>query len=157
VGQHSGGCGSPPQGQPTRRKKSTSFWFTHLHSDHVRRPHDTRRKRRVFSQCQCFTFRQGRKANFCVSPEIVLRAPKGCASRSSRVHKTIAAPYINAGKWATRFSGSEANPSTACKVVPPAWSHPGHTGYEFRQRGQKISVLGDIIHAQRVQLQHPEV
>jgi glyoxylase-like metal-dependent hydrolase (beta-lactamase superfamily II) len=36
-------------------------------------------------------------------------------------------------------------------------STPGHTGYEFSSKGQKILFWGDIIHAQRVQLQHPEV
>src|ERR1700692_3018814 len=34
---------------------------------------------------------------------------------------------------------------------------PGHTGYEFSSKGQKILFWGDIVHAQRIQLQHPEV
>ncbi len=34
---------------------------------------------------------------------------------------------------------------------------PGHTGYEFSSKGQKILFWGDIVHAPRVQLQHPEV
>jgi glyoxylase-like metal-dependent hydrolase (beta-lactamase superfamily II) len=34
---------------------------------------------------------------------------------------------------------------------------PGHTGYEFSSKEQKILFWGDIIHAQIVQLQHPEV
>ena len=39
-----------------------------------------------------------------------------------------------------------------CLVIPR-----GHTGYEFSSEGQRILFWGDIIHAQRVQLQHPEV
>lgn len=31
------------------------------------------------------------------------------------------------------------------------------TGDEFSSKGQKILFLGDIVHALRVQLQHPEV
>jgi glyoxylase-like metal-dependent hydrolase (beta-lactamase superfamily II) len=34
---------------------------------------------------------------------------------------------------------------------------PGHTGYEFSSQGKTILFWGDIIHAQRVQLQHPEI
>jgi hypothetical protein len=33
----------------------------------------------------------------------------------------------------------------------------GHTGYEFSSKGQRILFWGDIVHAQRVQLQHPEI
>ncbi|HWM66720.1 MAG TPA: MBL fold metallo-hydrolase, partial [Steroidobacteraceae bacterium] len=34
---------------------------------------------------------------------------------------------------------------------------PGHTGYEFSSKGQRILFWGDVIHAQSVQLKHPEV
>jgi glyoxylase-like metal-dependent hydrolase (beta-lactamase superfamily II) len=43
------------------------------------------------------------------------------------------------------------------QIVPLHGHTPGHTGYEFSSKGQKILFCGDIIHAQRVQLQHPEV
>jgi len=41
--------------------------------------------------------------------------------------------------------------------VPLSGHTPGHTGYEFTSKGQQILFWGDTIHAQRVQLQHPEV
>jgi glyoxylase-like metal-dependent hydrolase (beta-lactamase superfamily II) len=43
------------------------------------------------------------------------------------------------------------------QIVPLPGHTPGHTGYEFSSKGQKILFWGDIIHAQRVQLQRPEV
>jgi glyoxylase-like metal-dependent hydrolase (beta-lactamase superfamily II) len=43
------------------------------------------------------------------------------------------------------------------QLVPLPGHTPGHTGYEFSSKGQKILFWGDIVHAQRVQLQHPEV
>jgi len=43
------------------------------------------------------------------------------------------------------------------QIVPLPGHTPGHTGYEFSSKGQEILFWGDIIHAQRVQLQHPEV
>src|SRR6266481_5878965 len=69
--------------------------------------------------------------------------------------QAIAAPYIKAGKWHT-FGGSETIVD-GMQLVPLPGHTPGHTGYEFSSKGQKILFWGDIIHAQRVQLQHPEV
>jgi glyoxylase-like metal-dependent hydrolase (beta-lactamase superfamily II) len=43
------------------------------------------------------------------------------------------------------------------QIVPLPGHTPGHTGYEFSSQGQKILFWDDVIHAQRVQLQHPEV
>ena len=76
-------------------------------------------------------------------------------NRSSRVRQSIAAPYIKAGKWHT-FGGSEPIVD-GMQLVPLPGHTPGHTGYEFSSKGHKILFWGDIVHAQRVQLQHPEV
>ena len=46
--------------------------------------------------------------------------------------------------------------STACNSSRSGHT-PGHTGYEFSSKGQRILFWGDIVHAQRVQLQHPEI
>jgi glyoxylase-like metal-dependent hydrolase (beta-lactamase superfamily II) len=43
------------------------------------------------------------------------------------------------------------------RLVPLPGHAQGHTGYEFSSKGQKILLWGDVIHTQRVQLQHPEV
>jgi glyoxylase-like metal-dependent hydrolase (beta-lactamase superfamily II) len=43
------------------------------------------------------------------------------------------------------------------QTIPLPGHTPGHTGFEFSSKGQKILFWGDIVHAQRVQLQHPEV
>src|SRR5229473_2228618 len=43
------------------------------------------------------------------------------------------------------------------KIVPLPGHTPGHTGYEFSSKGQKILFWGDIIHAASAQLKHPEV
>src|SRR6476646_6776002 len=69
--------------------------------------------------------------------------------------QAIATPYIEAGKWHT-FSGSEQIVD-GMQLVPLPGHTPGNTGYEFASKGQRILFWGDIVHAQRVQLQHPEV
>ena len=69
--------------------------------------------------------------------------------------QAIAAPYMKAGKWHT-FSGSEKIVD-GMELVPLPGHTPGHTGYEFSSRGQKVLFWGDIVHALRVQVQHPEI
>jgi glyoxylase-like metal-dependent hydrolase (beta-lactamase superfamily II) len=43
------------------------------------------------------------------------------------------------------------------QLVPLPGHTPGHTGFAFSSKGQQILFWGDIVHALRVQLQHPEV
>src|SRR6267143_588476 len=124
---------------------------THLHSDHVGGL-TTQDGKRVFPNAEVYVAKA--ESDFWLSPEIAAKAPKD-AQPFFQSAQAIAAPYIKAGKWHT-FSGSEPIVD-GMRLVPLPGHTPGHTGYEFTSRGQKILFWGDIIHAQRVQLQHPEV
>ncbi len=124
---------------------------THLHSDHIGGL-TTQDGQRVFPNAEVYVSKLD--SDFWLSPEIAAKAPKD-AQPFFQSAQAIAAPYIKAGKWHT-FSGSEAIVD-GVRVVPLPGHTPGHTGYEFSSKGQKILFWGDIIHAQRVQLQHPEV
>jgi glyoxylase-like metal-dependent hydrolase (beta-lactamase superfamily II) len=124
---------------------------THLHSDHVGGL-TTQDGNRVFPNAEVYVAKE--ESDFWLSPEIAAKAPKDAQPFFQSAH-AIAAPYIKAGKWHT-FSGSEPIVD-GMQVVPLHGHTPGHTGYEFSSKGQKILFWGDIIHAQRVQLQHPEV
>src|SRR6266403_1777989 len=124
---------------------------THLHSDHVGglTTHDGKR---VFPNADVYVAKA--ESDFWLSPEIAAQAPKD-AQPFFRSAQAIAAPYIKAGKWHT-FTGSETIVD-GMQLVPLPGHTPGHTGYEFSSKGQKILFWGDIVHAQRVQLQHPEI
>jgi glyoxylase-like metal-dependent hydrolase (beta-lactamase superfamily II) len=124
---------------------------THLHSDHIGGL-TTQDGTRVFPNADIYVAKA--ESDFWLSPEIAAKAPKD-AQPFFESAQAIAAPYIKAGKWHT-FSGSEPVVD-GVRVVPLPGHTPGHTGYEFSSKGQKILFWGDIIHAQRVQLQHPEV
>src|SRR6266576_2484568 len=124
---------------------------THLHSDHVGGL-TTQDGQRVFPNAEVYVAKA--ESDFWLSPEIAAKAPKD-AQPFFQSAQAIAAPYIKAGKWHT-FSGSEPIVD-GMQIVPLPGHTPGHTGYEFSSKGQKILFWGDIIHAQRVQLQHPEV
>jgi glyoxylase-like metal-dependent hydrolase (beta-lactamase superfamily II) len=124
---------------------------THLHSDHVGGL-TTQDGNRVFPNAEVYVAKA--ESDFWLSPEIAAKAPKD-AQPFFQSAQAIAAPYIKAGKWHT-FSGSEPIVD-GMQLVPLPGHTPGHTGYEFSSKGQKILFCGDIVHAQRVQLQHPEV
>jgi glyoxylase-like metal-dependent hydrolase (beta-lactamase superfamily II) len=125
--------------------------ITHLHSDHVGGL-TSQDGRRVFPNADVYVAKV--ESDFWLSPEIAANAPKD-AQPFFQSAQAIAAPYIKAGKWHT-FSGSEPIVD-GMQLVPLPGHTPGHTGYEFSSKGQNILFLGDIVHAVRVQLQHPEV
>ena len=124
---------------------------THLHSDHVGGL-TTQDGKRVFPNADVYVAKA--ESDFWLSPEIAAKAPKD-AQPFFQSAQAIAAPYIKAGRWHT-FSGSERIVD-GMQPVPLLGHTPGHTGYEFSSKGQKILFWADTIHAQRVQLQHPEV
>ncbi len=124
---------------------------THLHSDHVGGL-TTQDGKRVFPNAEVYVAKA--ESDFWLSPEIAAKAPKD-AQPFFQSAQAIAAPYIKAGKWHT-FGGSETIVD-GMQLVPLLGHTPGHTGFQFSSKGQKILFWGDTIHAQRVQLQHPEV
>jgi glyoxylase-like metal-dependent hydrolase (beta-lactamase superfamily II) len=124
---------------------------THLHSDHVGGL-TTQDGKRVFPNADVYVAKA--ESDFWLSAEIAAKAPKD-AQPFFQSAQAIAAPYIQAGKWHT-FGGTERIVD-GMQLVPLPGHTPGHTGYEFSSKGQKLLFWGDIVHAQRVQLRHPEV
>ena len=124
---------------------------THLHSDHIGGL-TTQDGKRVFPNAEVYVAKED--SDFWLSPEIAAKAPKD-AQPFFQSAQAIAAPYLKAGKWHT-FSGSEPIVN-GMQVVPLHGHSPGHSGYEFSSKGQKILFWGDTIHAQRVQLPRPQV
>ena len=124
---------------------------THLHSDHVGGL-TTQSGTRVFPHADVYVAKA--ESDFWLSPENAAKAPKEAQGFFTSA-QAISAPYIKAGKWHT-FSDTDEI-AEGVKIVPLHGHTPGHTGYEFTSKGQKILFWGDIIHAAIVQLRHPDV
>jgi len=124
---------------------------THLHSDHVGGL-TTQDGQRVFPNAEVYVAKA--ESDFWLSQEVAAKAPKD-AQPFFQSAQAIAAPYIKAGKWHT-FSGSESIVD-GMQIVPLPGHTPGHTGYEFSSKGQKILFWGDTIHEELVQLSHPDI
>jgi glyoxylase-like metal-dependent hydrolase (beta-lactamase superfamily II) len=124
---------------------------THLHIDHIGGL-TTQDGQMVFPNAEVYVAKP--ENDFWLSPEIAAKAPKD-VRRFFQAAQGVAAPYVKAGKWHT-FSDSE-HIVDGMQIVPLHGHTPGHTGYEFSSQGKNILFWGDIIHAQGVQLQHPEV
>jgi glyoxylase-like metal-dependent hydrolase (beta-lactamase superfamily II) len=125
--------------------------ITHLHSDHIGGL-TTRDGRRVFSNAEVYVAKA--ENDFWLSSEIAAKATKE-AQEFFQGAQAVSAPYIKAGRWHTFSSSDEIG--EGIKIVPLPGHTPGHTGYEFSSKGQRILFWGDVIHAQSVQLKHPEV
>jgi glyoxylase-like metal-dependent hydrolase (beta-lactamase superfamily II) len=125
--------------------------ITHLHVDHIGGL-TTQGGQIVFPNAEVYVAKP--ENDFWLSPEIAAKAPKD-VQPFFQAAQGVAAPYIKAGKWHT-FSDSE-HIVDGMQIVPLHGHTPGHTGYEFSSQGKNILFWGDIIHVQRVQLQHPEV
>jgi glyoxylase-like metal-dependent hydrolase (beta-lactamase superfamily II) len=124
---------------------------THLHSDHIGGL-TSQDGKRLFPNAEVYVAKE--ESDFWLSPEIAAKAPKDVQPFFQSA-QAIAAPYIRSGKWHT-FSGTEPI-ADGVQLVPLHGHTPGHTGYEFSSKGQKILFWGDTVHAQRIQLLHPEV
>jgi glyoxylase-like metal-dependent hydrolase (beta-lactamase superfamily II) len=124
---------------------------THLHSDHIGGL-TTQDGKRVFPNADVFVAKA--ESDFWLSPEIAAKAPKD-AQPFFQAAQAVSAPYLKVGKWHT-FGDSEAI-LDGVQLVSLHGHTPGHTGYEFSSKGQKILFWGDTIHEQLVQLSHTDV
>lgn len=125
--------------------------ITHLHTDHIGGL-TTKSGERVFPNADIYAAKAD--GDFWTSAEIEAHAPAAARSQFESA-RAILAPYIAAGKWHP-FSGSAQIVDGVTPFPVPGHS-PGHTGYEIASNGQKLVIIGDLIHVAAVQFKHPQV
>jgi len=123
---------------------------THLHGDHVNGVL-TPDGKIAFPNAQVMM--TAPESAYWLDDAMKAKAPKA-AQGFFDMAKAAAGPYQAAGRWKT----FEPNAEIAPGVRAMATGHtPGHTSYVFESKGQKMIVLGDVIHVGAVQFADPNV
>jgi glyoxylase-like metal-dependent hydrolase (beta-lactamase superfamily II) len=93
-------------------------------------------------------------ADHWLNPEMAAKAPDALKGLY-KMAQDATAPYIKAAKFKTFETTADLLPG-----ITPVMEHghtPGHTGYLFASKGQKMLVWGDIVHNAAVQFPQPQV
>jgi len=93
-------------------------------------------------------------ADFWLSAQAMAKAPDA-AKGFFKMAQDALAPYQKSGQFVTFEGESEILPGV--KVIDEHGHTPGHTGYLFESKGQKLLVWGDLVHNAAVQFPRPKV
>ena len=135
-----------------RPEQVDAVLVTHLHGDHVAGVLGANGAMLFPNATLHF---HAKDAAFWLSQEVMSRAPKE-AQGFFKVAQDAVAPYQAAGKVKT-FDGTDVEVMPGVKAIATHGHTPGHTSFVFESNGQKLFVMGDLVHNAAVQFPDPKV
>lgn len=122
---------------------------THMHADHINGV--VEKGKRVFKNATIYLPNQ-EKAFWLDVPMANIPAE---IQPFVKLARYAIEPYLKANKVKFYNGGDEV--FTGVKSIPLFGHTPGHSGFEFTSKGEKILFWGDVMHNHAVQMAHPEV
>jgi len=133
-----------------RPEQVDEIYITHMHGDHI--SGITAGEQRTFPNARVRAARL--EAEYWLDPAH-RAAAKADEKGSFETAQQVFAPYTRAGTFSPFEDGSQLVPGVL--AVATHGHTPGHTSYLIESGGQKMLVLGDLIHVGAVQFPRPEV
>lgn len=125
--------------------------LTHMHGDHIAGLIDNS-NRPAFSNATVFV--EENESGYWLSEKNEAAAPAAW-KRIFTAAKNVSAPYLRNGIWKTFTVGSPI--VSGINTIPARGHTPGHSIVTIESNGQRLLIVGDLVHSHAVQFTNPDV
>lgn len=126
------------------------IYITHMHGDHISGL--TRDGQRQFPNA---VVRAGRAEGEYWLSEAQMAAAPAEARESFKHARDMLEPYVSAGRYSPIDGDAELVPGV--RAIATHGHTPGHTCYLVESHGQRLLLIGDLVHVEPLQFRNPAI